>query len=208
MRRIRISAHRMSTLVDGMLQLARLDQQPERRADTVDLTALLTDSVLDARGTDTDRTWTGEIQPGLVVRGDPDLLRRAVDNLLANIRIHTPAGTTGTVTAARRGDRIEIEVRDDGPGVPDSALPRLFDRFYRVEHTGSGSGLGLAIVAEVTAGHGGRASVTASAPHGLRIHLTLPAGTEPDKFLDRDRNEDNGGDNTGQPHTLGTAPIT
>jgi ABC-type multidrug transport system ATPase subunit/signal transduction histidine kinase len=172
MRRIRVSAQRMSGLVDDMLRLARLDQQPTTRTEQVDLTAVLTEVVREARTTDPDRTWADEIQPGLAVHGDPDLLRRAVDNLLINIRTHTPTGTTGTVTAHRRDDDVVIEVGDDGPGVPDDALPRLFDRFYRLDHTGTGSGLGLAIVAQIAASHGGNASATAA--HGLCVRLTLP----------------------------------
>ncbi|MPZ85912.1 MAG: ATP-binding cassette domain-containing protein [Actinophytocola sp.] len=179
MRRIRVSAQRMSTLVDDMLRLARLDQEPRARTDTVDLSALLADSLRDGCTTDPDRSWAGEIQPGLTVHGDQDLLRRAVDNLLANIRTHTPTGTTGTLTARRDGaDEVVIEVGDDGPGVPGHELPRLFDRFHRVDghHTGTGSGLGLAIVAEVAAGHGGGATAVAATPRGLRIRLTLPIG--------------------------------
>lgn len=176
MRRIRVSAQRMSALVDDMLRLARLDQQPRSRTEPVELTTMLTDRVRDARATDGDRTWVSEIQPDLVVHGDPDLLGSAVDNLLANIRAHTPPGTTATITARRHDEDVVIEVRDDGPGVPHTALPRLFDRFYRVDdhHTGTGSGLGLAIVAEVVASHRGQATATATTPHGLRIHLALP----------------------------------
>jgi ABC-type multidrug transport system ATPase subunit/signal transduction histidine kinase len=181
MRRIRISAQRMGGLVDDMLRLARLHQQPASRTERVDLTTLLTDTVCDARATDPDRTWLDEIQPGLVLHGNPDLLRRAVDNLLANVRTHTPAGTTGTVTAHQLDGDVAIEVRDDGPGVPDDALPRLFDRFYRVDHTGSdistGSGLGLAIVAQVAASHGGQATATSSP--GLCVRIALPAVTPP-----------------------------
>jgi two-component system, OmpR family, sensor kinase len=176
MRRIRVSAERMSALVDDMLRLARLGQQPERRMHAVDVSAVVADCVREARAVDDGRRWTSGIQPGLVVRGDPDLLRRGVDNLLRNVRTHTPAGTTGTVTAYSHHDRVVIEVRDDGPGVPQRALPQLFDRFYRVDgpSTGGGSGLGLAIVAEVAAAHGGTATADANAPRGLRIRLALP----------------------------------
>jgi two-component system, OmpR family, sensor kinase len=181
MRRIRLSAHRMSTLVDDMLRLARLDQHPPQRRTTIDLTALLTDSLRDARAVDSDRTWTGQIQPALQLQCDPDLIRRAMDNLLANIRTHTPSGTTATLSAHQHDHHILIDVQDDGPGVPDHALPRLFDRFYRVDehHTGTGSGLGLAIVAEVATGHGGTATATTNTAHGLRIRLTLPIHARP-----------------------------
>jgi two-component system, OmpR family, sensor kinase len=176
MRRIRLSAQRMSTLVDDMLRLARLDQHPPQLWTTIDLSALLTESLRDARAADSDRTWVGQIQPALQLQGDPELIRRAIDNLLANIRTHTPPGTTATVIAHQHDDHILIDVHDNGPGVPDHAQPRLFDRFYRVNehHTGSGSGLGLAIVAEIATSHGGNAAATTSTPHGLRIHLTLP----------------------------------
>jgi two-component system, OmpR family, sensor kinase len=176
MRRIRVSAERMSALVDDMLRLARLDQQPERRMHAVDVSAVVADCVGEARAVGDGRRWRSGIQPGLVVRGDPDLLRRAVDNLLRNVRMHTPAGTTGTVTACSRDNRVVIEVRDDGPGVPGSALPQLFDRFYRVDgpHASGGSGLGLAIVAEVAAAHGGTTTAGANTPRGLCIRLTLP----------------------------------
>jgi two-component system OmpR family sensor kinase len=175
MRRIRVSAERMSALVDDMLRLARLDQQPEQQAHAVDVSAVVADCVEETRAVDDGHRWTSGIQPGLVVRGDPDLLRRAVDNLLRNVRVHTPAGTTGTVTAHSRDRRVVIEVSDDGRGVPEPALPQLFDRFYRVDgpHPG-GSGLGLAIVAEVAAAHGGTATADANTPRGLRIRLTLP----------------------------------
>jgi two-component system OmpR family sensor kinase len=176
MRRIRVSAERMSTLVDDMLRLARMDQQPERRATEVDISALLAECVAEARAIDDCRTWTTEIQPRLVLHADPDLLRRAVDNLLRNVRGHTPAGTDATVTARSHDNGVVIEVSDRGPGLPEEALPRLFDRFYRVygPHTGPGSGLGLAIVAEVAATHGGAASAHPNTPHGLRIRLDLP----------------------------------
>ncbi len=178
MRRIRVSAQRMSTLVDDMLRLARLDQGPPDRNGTVDLSALLAEGLQDARATDPARTWAGEVEPGLAVHGDPDLVRRVLDNLLANVCAHTPPGTTATLTARRDRDTgdVVVEVGDDGPGVPRHALPQLFDRFYRVDghSTGAGSGLGLAIVAEIVAAHGGR--VGATAPGGLRVRVTLPAG--------------------------------
>jgi two-component system, OmpR family, sensor kinase len=176
MRRITIEAQRMSGLVDDMLRLARLDQHPARQHDPVDLTMLILDCADRAQATDPARTWHAHVVPGLVVTGDEELLRRAVDNLLANIRAHTPAGTVATVTAARPDGTVVIEVSDDGPGVPAGQLPRIFDRFYRAGGPSPrpGSGLGLAIVASVAAAHGGTAQAAPNHPHGLTITLTLP----------------------------------
>ena len=177
MRRITLEAQRMSRLVDDMLRLARLDQHPDQRHDLVDLTALVGQSVERAQVADPVRTWQAEIEPGLAVAGDEEQLSRAVDNLLANVHIHTPEGTVATVTARQDGSgRIVVEVADDGPGVPADKLPRIFDRFYRAGASRrTGSGLGLAIVSQIATAHQGVAMAAANYPSGLRITLTLPA---------------------------------
>jgi two-component system OmpR family sensor kinase len=179
MRRIAHEAQRMSALVDDMLRLARLDQQPGQHAEPVDVTALVTECAERAEITDPQRAWHTDIAPGLSSTGDEELLRRAVDNLLANVRAHTPGHTTATLTAAQCNGSITIEVSDDGPGVPPGQLARIFDRFYRSGPGQGGcppgSGLGLAIVNAVATTHNGTAQASLNDPHGLRITLTLPA---------------------------------
>ena len=178
MHRIAHEAQRMSALVDDMLRLARLDQHPGQHAEPVDVTALVTECAERAEVTDRTRVWHTEIAPDLATTGDEELLRRAVDNLLANIRAHTPDRTTATLTAVRYNGSIAIEVSDDGPGVPPDQLARIFDRFYRGgpgQSFAPGSGLGLAIVNAVAATHNGTAQASLNDPHGLRITLTLPA---------------------------------
>jgi two-component system, OmpR family, sensor kinase len=176
MRRITLETQRMSTLVDDMLHLARLDQHPTRRHDPVDLSELITECVERGRSADPTRIWHTEIDPGLALTADEELLRRAVDNLLANVRAHTTRDTAATITATRSEHSLRIEVSDNGPGVPPEQLPHIFDRFYRARSAAPrpGSGLGLAIVTEVANAHGGTACATLNDPHGLRITLTLP----------------------------------
>jgi two-component system, OmpR family, sensor kinase len=175
MRRILLEAERMSGLVDDMLRLARLDQHPERQRDPVDITALVHDCVERARIADPSRTWQARAAAALVTVGDAEMLSRAIDNLLANVRAHTPEGTVATVTACDDGGgRVVVGVSDNGPGVPAGRLPRIFDRFYRAGSPRSGSGLGLAIVTEIAAAHEGTAHATLNHPHGLSITLTLP----------------------------------
>ena len=184
MRRIGLEAQRMSALVDDMLRLARLDQHPGQQHDEVDVSALAAECADRARIADPQRTWRPRIAAGLRTTGDAEQLRRAIDNLTANVRAHTPPGTTATLAASGRDGMIVIEVSDDGPGVPADALARVFDRFYRAAATSHrpGAGLGLAIVAATAAAHHGTAAAhhgTAEAapgnPHGLVVTLTLPA---------------------------------
>ena len=176
MRRITLEAKRMSGLVDDMLRLARLDQHPGQESEPVDVSAVVGGCVERARVADRARVWRATVDPGLVVAGDEELLRRAVDNLLANVSTHTPAGTVAAVVAEECDGVITVAVCDDGPGVPAGQLPRIFDRFYRAAPSARpGSGLGLAIVTAVAAAHGGTAAARPSQPHGLQVTLTLPA---------------------------------
>ncbi len=177
MRRIMLEAQRMGRLVDDMLRLARLDQHPARQRDPVDLSALAAGCVERSRIADPQRTWQARIASGLVAVGDEELLCRAVDNLLANVHAHTPEGTTAVVTAYDDGDRVVVEVSDNGPGVPADRLPRIFDRFYRAGTPAQrpGSGLGLAIVTEIAAAHDGAVTAAPNWPRGLRVTLAVPA---------------------------------
>jgi len=180
MDRIVLETRRMGRLVDDMLRLARLGQHPGRSAEPVDLTAVVAGCAERARIADPERTWRVRVGNGLGTVGDEELLRRAVDNLLMNVLVHTPARTVGTITATRVGDRVAIEVSDDGPGVPPEALPHIFERFYRAGSQGTrGSGLGLAIAAEIAAAHGGTAEAARAFPRGLRIRLSLPGYASP-----------------------------
>jgi two-component system OmpR family sensor kinase len=183
MRRIALEAQRMSRLVDDMLRLARLDQHPSRRHEPVDLAELVRDCVQRASIADPDRTWRANVVSEVTATGDEELLCRAVDNLLANVRTHTPPGTTATISAVGTGKhQVTIAVEDDGPGVPPAQLPRVFDRFYRAGAPSHrpGSGLGLAIVAEIAAVHGGIAEAVLKEPRGLRVIVTLPTAHIPD----------------------------
>jgi two-component system, OmpR family, sensor kinase len=176
MRRMGLETQRMGRLVDDMLQLARLGQHPGQCRELVDLTALVADCAERARITDPSRRWQVDVADGLEVTGDEEQLRRAVDNLCANVLVHTPDHTVGTIAATASDGQVRIKVSDDGPGVAADRLPHIFDRFYRAGTGASrpGSGLGLAIVTEVAAAHGGTAEAAPASSHGLRVTLTLP----------------------------------
>jgi len=182
MRRIASEARRMGTLLDDMLRLARLDQHPRQHHQPVNLTRLTIDCAERARIANPQHTWHARIAQGLVTNGDEEMLRRAIDNLLANVATHTPNGTNATVTAAAGDDgTITIEVSDHGPGVPAHQIQHIFDRFYRTpaQTHRPGSGLGLAIVAAIATAHRGTVRAKPNSPHGLRITLTIPGSDQP-----------------------------
>ena len=188
MDRIVLEPRRMGRLVDDMLRLARLGQHPDQFREPVDLTAVVTGCAERAQVADPARTWQVRVADGLMVTGDQELLRRAVDNLLMNVLVHTPPDTVSTISASATGDLVTIEVGDDGPGVTPDKLPHIFERFYRAG-AGSGrpgSGLGLAIAAEIASAHGGTAEAAPVSPHGLRITLSLPVRRPPDPRTARD----------------------
>jgi two-component system, OmpR family, sensor kinase len=180
MRRIVAESQRMSALVNDMMRLSRLDQHPGQEREPVDVTGLVTECFEQAKITDPDRIWTAVIDGGLEATGDEELLRRAISNLLSNVRTHTPGGTAATITAGRVNGTVTVEVADDGPGVPAEQLPRIFDRFYRAAPSPRpGAGLGLAIVAAIATAHDGAAEAEPMSPHGLRVTLSLPAAGYP-----------------------------
>ncbi|GGM83066.1 hypothetical protein GCM10010106_32170 [Thermopolyspora flexuosa] len=177
MDRIESEARRMGVLVDELLLLARLDQgRPLDRA-PLDLTGLAADAVAAARAVDPERPLTLHAGTPLPVQGDAVRLRQLLDNLLANVRDHTPPGTPATVTLRAEHDSAVIEVRDEGPGIPADHAPHVFDRFYRADparsRTGGGTGLGLAIVAAIAQAHGGTAALRPGGP-GATFEIRLP----------------------------------
>jgi signal transduction histidine kinase len=120
-----------------------------------------------------------EIDPDLQVEVDPALFEHVLENLLVNVARHTPVGTPAWVRAHPDGDRVVIEVLDEGPGIAAGDLPHVLDRFYRggdESHRVStgGLGLGLAFVSDVVRAHGGQLHVAANAPTGTRFSFDVP----------------------------------
>jgi two-component system phosphate regulon sensor histidine kinase PhoR len=108
------------------------------------------------------------------------LLEQAVINLIDNAVKYSPEGSPVEVTVDEREDELVIGVRDEGPGIPREHLPRLFERFYRVDKARSrdlgGTGLGLAIVKHITQAHGGSVSVDSVVGRGSTFRIHLPRG--------------------------------
>ena len=184
--RIESESLRMSRLVEQMLLLARLDNEPQLLRAEVDIAELALNAVADARAASPAHHWRVELPDEPVpVLGDEHQLHQVLVNLLGNARKHTPPGTTVTTTVTREADQIRIEVLDDGPGIAPELLDSVFERFARADaarsHDQEGStGLGLAIVAAVARAHGGRVEVDSrlasdDQPGFSRFTVWLPA---------------------------------
>lgn len=177
--RVESEAVRMTSLVEDLLLLARLDEGRDLERREVDLSLLLADAVGDASVSGPDHEWRLELpEEPVTVRGDDGRLRQVVMNLLTNARVHTPPGTTVTASLAGDEDHAVLAVCDDGPGVPPELVPHLFERFARGDasrsRTAGSTGLGLAIVRAVVEGHGGSVRVDSS-PGSTVFTVRLPA---------------------------------
>ena len=170
-------ADRMTSLVDDLLLLARLDAGRPLASEPVDVTRLLLEAVTDARVLAPDHQWRLELpEEPVEVIGDEQRLHQVITNLLTNARTHTPAGSTVTVRARHDEDGIGVEVADTGPGFPEDIAERAFERFTRADaaRTAGGTGLGLSIVQAIVAAHGGSVGL-ANSPQGATITVRIPA---------------------------------
>lgn len=177
MSKVESEASRMSSLVDDLLLLARLDAGRPLDQTPVDVSRLLLEALDDARVVEPERRWQLHIpEEPVTVTGDEQRLHQAVTNLLSNASRHTPPGTVVTVTL-EVADDIAILVHDNGPGIPDDLQGRVFERFTRGDSArtreSGGAGLGMSLVQAITAAHGGAASVD-SKPGDTAFTLSLP----------------------------------
>ncbi|WP_313673699.1 HAMP domain-containing sensor histidine kinase [Mycolicibacterium sp.] len=168
MGRVESEADRMTHLVEDLLLLARLDSGRALDRRPVDVSRLCADAVSDAHVAGPEHRWNLELpaEP-VIVPGDEARLHQVVANLLANARVHTPPGTTVTLTLRSEPGAAVLCVADDGPGIPEALQPRVFERFFRADsartHKDGSTGLGLAIAAAVVQAHHGTLTLRSAA---------------------------------------------
>jgi two-component system OmpR family sensor kinase len=179
-------SERMSLLVDDLLLLARLDEGRPLMQEPVALDEVVQEAVETARTVDPARQLEVELEP-LDVVGDRPRLRQIVDNLLANVRSHTPPATPVHVRLARSGSSARVTVADSGPGMTEEQSSHVFERFYRADESraraSGGVGLGLSIVAAVAEAHGGAVSVESTPGRGSAFHIDIPLAAQPQAAL-------------------------
>ncbi len=179
--RIEQDTIQLDSMLEQILAVARLESgQQQPKLEQLSLNDVIDDVVHDAKfeaaalGADISYQSNGEIK----VKGDAGLLRSAVENVVRNAIFYSGKGGKIEVRLGKSDGFAMISVRDNGPGVPEDALPLLFKPFYRVDdsrgtNTG-GMGLGLAIVKNAVAVHGGSVAAKNVSPHGLEVELRLP----------------------------------
>jgi len=183
MRAIEDEAIRMGQLVEDLLLLARLDDARPLDRNPVTLDDLVESAIEAARAVEPDRLLQFEFAARpIVVTGDEHRLRQAIDNLLANVRQHTPPDAPVYVSLGAASGRVILTVEDSGPGIPEAERERIFDRFFRPDAPRDrrlgGAGLGLAIVRSIVTAHGGEISVRSALPHGSIFEIRLPQATD------------------------------
>ena len=173
-------SYRLEKIVGDLLDLARLEGGGiTMRHSSVDVETLF-DRVAERHGremTSRNVQLVARVAEGArTVNGDPDRLEQAIQNLAANALRHTPDGGRMTLSVERAGDQIRLSVSDTGPGIAPEHLPKIFDRFYKVDvsrKANGGSGLGLSIAKAIVEHHGG--TISARNDNGAVFEILLPA---------------------------------
>lgn len=182
-RRIEAESVRMSTLVDDMLLIARLDQGRPLEVKPVDLQAIALDAAADARAVAPQREISVETPGPTVVAGDDTRLRQVVGNLVRNALVHTPSRSPIEISVTTANGSARLSVADHGPGLRPEDRGRIFEPFYRADPSRSrdsgGAGLGLSIVNAVVAAHGGEVRVRETEGGGATFEVELPLGAAP-----------------------------
>lgn len=178
---------RLQDMIEDLLDLRRMEEgQIDLTPATFNLRNLVREVVQTSqpiffypRDIEVQLEWHGD--RNRQVRGDVGMVSRAIRNVLSNAAKYSPRHSTVRVRGADREDRVELEVMDEGPGIPPEDLPHLFEKFYRgsrhVRRT-QGTGLGLAIVKHIIESHGGVVTASNLAGHGTCIRIVLPREIE------------------------------
>jgi two-component system, OmpR family, sensor histidine kinase CreC len=177
---IQSETHRIQELVDRMLKLTELEARRALGTRVAVVMAPVVRTILESmepilakKGLRVDV----EIAEAIAVSGDPLLLHLAVSNLIQNAIDFSPANGRIAITCTADIDRIELCIDDEGPGIPEFARPRVFEKFFSLERPDTGkksTGLGLNFASEVAALHGGSVDVINLPERGLRARLNLP----------------------------------
>jgi two-component system sensor histidine kinase SenX3 len=179
--RMQVEAKRLTDLVQEIIQLSRVqDSDPLKEAQLISASDIIKEALDQCRTTADSRQIVltfQDIEDGMIL-GDRDQLTMAIHNLIENAINYSPADTKVAVSTSIENDIITISVADQGIGIPEAEVERIFERFYRVDPARSretgGTGLGLSIVKHIITKHGGEISVWSSENVGSTFSIRLP----------------------------------
>jgi len=185
---INAEAERLTRLIDELLNLSKIEshesvlqKQPVELAPLIERTIAIFQPRAGEKDIAIQLAIAGDIPP---VQGDPDMLSRVLINLIDNAVSYTPAAGWILVRATASAGEVKVDVQDNGIGIPPESLPRLFERFYRVDKARSreqgGTGLGLSIVKHIVEAHGGTVQVKSKVGEGSTFSFILPLITKSD----------------------------
>ncbi len=177
-RRIGSESSRMASLVEDLLMLAQVGEAQPLLIEENDLATIVAAAVADHHTIDSTRPVKVTCPESVPIRVDGERIHQVISNLLGNVRVHTPEGTTATIEVVPSSEAVTVSISDDGPGIPEESLSKVFDRFYRADKSRSrksgGSGLGLSIVKAIVEAHGG--TIDARNRDGTHFEMVLPNG--------------------------------
>jgi two-component system phosphate regulon sensor histidine kinase PhoR len=178
------NSRRLNSIVEDLLSLSRIEQETERGTVALernDICSILSSAVAQYETPARKKNITIDLNcdTAITIRGNASLLVQAVGNLIDNAIKYSARDTDIRVSARREESSVIVEVQDNGNGIPREHLPRIFERFYRVDKGRSrdlgGTGLGLAIVKHIVLAHGGHISVDSMLGKGSTFTITFPA---------------------------------
>ncbi len=177
--RIQKEADRLNDLISQMLQVTRMETQNSKVSQPVRVDELVRDIVNDCsiEASAAGCALVFPVPEPVTVNGDPELLRRAIENVLRNAIRYAPSESKIDITIKSADGAVHVRIRDQGPGVPEAALPHLFDPFFRVDSDRNrmrgGVGLGLSIARRAVELHRGKLTAVNANP-GLQVDIELP----------------------------------
>ncbi|MCF7668175.1 MAG: PAS domain-containing protein [Verrucomicrobia bacterium] len=180
-------ADRLTFLIEDLLTISRLESGPViLNRSPASLHAMTTHVIDDMNSSITDKTFTIEnrVPTGLSANIDSDRFEQVLSNLVDNAIKYGQNGVRIVISGHYTNNKfVELEVSDNGPGIPEDALERIFERFYRVDRGRSreqgGTGLGLSIVKHIVQSHGGRVHAQSKLGHGTTFFITVPVDQSP-----------------------------
>lgn len=170
---------KLTNLINDMLQIPSIDiKELELRKEKFPAEEVIGEIVEDCSTLLSEKSMSVSVNipSSLAIQGDKNLLGKAIKNIIGNSIKYTPSGGKIKISAKMEGDKVHIKIKDNGVGISEDEIERIFDPFYTGNEKEGGMGLGLSIVKNIVEGHGGKVWAESTVGKGSTFHLLLPGG--------------------------------